>query len=203
MVGLLQGMAIGFTAGIVPGPLLALFLSHAARHGWRQTMPAVFAPLVSDGPIILLVVVILSQVPDWLIAVLRIIGGVYLVFLAVQTIRPRVEAEEVSAGPGHEAGLFRTAVAVNLLNPNPYIFWGVALGPALVSEWRTDPISAVAFVVGFYTIMIGIFAAWVVLFGKAAALPPAVQRFIPIAASVVLAGYGFYQIGIALSQTGI
>ena len=196
-------MAIGFTAGIVPGPLLALFLSHTVRRGWRKTLPAVFAPLVSDLPIILLVVFILSQVPDWLLIALRIAGGVYLISLAVGMFRRRAEAVPIEVVESGATRLFRTAVLINLLNPNPYIFWGIALGPVLVSLGRTEPLSAAMFVFGFYAIMIGVFAGWVFLFGRTAALLPQQRRALQMAAGLAMGAFGLYQIGAALWQTRI
>lgn len=203
MDGLLQGMAIGLTAGIVPGPLLALFLAHSARFGWRRTLPAVLAPLASDGPIILLVVFLLSSIPAAFLLALRFVGGVYLVTLAVRTYRQRHETVEAQPGRASQAGLFRSAVAINLLNPNPYLFWGVALGPVLIAEYRVDPLSAAAFVAGFYAVMLSIFAAWVLLFGKSADLPPRLRRTVQVLASLVMAGFGIYQVVIALGQTRI
>ena len=201
MNGLFQGMAIGLSAGIVPGPLLALFLGYSVDHGWRRTLPAVFAPLVSDGPIILLVVFILAQTPAWLLVMLRIAGGVYLIALAVRMFRGRQDVDGGWREPSGDRGLFRTAVIINLLNPNPYIFWGIALGPVLVSEWRVDPRSAAAFVFGFYAVMICVFAGWVYLFGKTAALPPKVQRAVPVLAGLIMAGFGLYQISAGLGQS--
>jgi len=201
--GLLHGMAIGLWAGIVPGPLIALFLDHTVRHGWRRTLPAVFAPLVSDGPIILLVVFILAQVPDALLVGLRIAGGVFLIALAARTFRRPADASGPASWPHvgtSRTGLFRTAVAVNLLNPNPYIFWGIALGPTLLIAWRTDPPSALAFVLGFYAVMIGVFAGWVFLFARTAAIPPNVQYRVPVLAALILVGFGIYQIAAGLGQ---
>jgi threonine/homoserine/homoserine lactone efflux protein len=194
--GLIQGMAIGFTAGIVPGPLLALFLSHTVRRGWRRTLPAVLAPLVSDGPIILLVVFILAQVPGWLLTTLRIAGGLYLVYLAARIFLRRTEVAALGPESRGDSRLFRRAVLINLLNPNPYIFWGVALGPVLISLGRANPLSAAAFLVGFYGVMIGTFAGWVYLFGWTAMLPAGAQRGIPVIASLVMAGFGIYQVAV-------
>lgn len=204
MDGLLQGMAIGLWAGIVPGPLIALFLDHTVRHGWRRTLPAVFAPLVSDGPIILLVVFFLARVPVTLLVGLRIAGGVFLIALAVRTFHRSANAAGSAPWPHlgtSRTGLFRTAVAVNLFNPNPYIFWGVALGPTLLIAWRTDPPSALAFVLGFYAVMIGVFAGWVFLFARTAAMPPTIQNRVPVLAGLILAGFGIYQIAAGLGQT--
>jgi threonine/homoserine/homoserine lactone efflux protein len=61
---LLSAAAIGFSAGVTPGPLQAVFLSYAVKGGWKKALPAAFAPLVTDGPVILLVLVILNNLPE-------------------------------------------------------------------------------------------------------------------------------------------
>jgi hypothetical protein len=61
---LLAAAAIGFSAGVTPGPLQAVFLSYAIKGGWKKALPAAFAPLVTDGPVILLVLVILNNLPE-------------------------------------------------------------------------------------------------------------------------------------------
>ena len=49
-------IATGFalSAAIQPGPLQAYLLSSVAKTGWLCTLPACLAPLISDGPILLL-----------------------------------------------------------------------------------------------------------------------------------------------------
>lgn len=59
---LFQGITLGFSAGVSPGPFQAYLFSQTLKNGGRRTLPAVLAPLLSDGPIILLV---LTQTPAW------------------------------------------------------------------------------------------------------------------------------------------
>ena len=50
--------------------------------------PAIaFAPLITDGPIILLVVFFLTQLPPTLLELLRLGGGLYLLYLAARLLR--------------------------------------------------------------------------------------------------------------------
>jgi threonine/homoserine/homoserine lactone efflux protein len=53
---------------------------------------------------------------------------------------------------------------VNALNPHPYLFWATVGGPALVSGWRVSPWHALAFLLPFYSLLIGskIVIAWLV-----------------------------------------
>jgi threonine/homoserine/homoserine lactone efflux protein len=44
---------------------------------------------------------------------------------------------------------------VNLLNPHPFIFWLTVGSPLLLKGWEQGPAVAAAFLVGFYTCLIG------------------------------------------------
>lgn len=49
---LAQGAVYSFAAAVQPGPFLTYLVSLALGNGWRRALPAVLAPLLSDGPII-------------------------------------------------------------------------------------------------------------------------------------------------------
>ena len=76
---LLQGITLGLSAAATPGPFQAFLLSQSARIGWRRSLPAACAPLLSDGPIIVLVMLILTSMPGWFLEMLRFGGGLFLV----------------------------------------------------------------------------------------------------------------------------
>ena len=82
LVYLTQGLLLGGMAAAQPGPFQAYLLSQTLKNGWRRTMWAAFAPLLSDGPIVILVVLILTQTPDWFLTLLRVAGGGFLLYLA-------------------------------------------------------------------------------------------------------------------------
>jgi len=57
------------------------------NHGWRSTLPVALTPLVGDGPIILLTLLVLSQMPLWLEQALQTAGGIFLFYLAYGTFK--------------------------------------------------------------------------------------------------------------------
>ena len=61
---LFLGMTYAFAAAVQPGPFQAYLISQTISNGWRSTLPAAFAPLLSDGPIILVVLLVLSRMPS-------------------------------------------------------------------------------------------------------------------------------------------
>jgi hypothetical protein len=48
---LLQGIILGFAAGISPGPMLGLVISQTLRRGWRAGNLVAVAPLISAPPL--------------------------------------------------------------------------------------------------------------------------------------------------------
>ncbi|HXW00521.1 MAG TPA: lysine transporter LysE, partial [Anaerolineae bacterium] len=78
MLYFLQGLTLGLSATATPGPFQAFLLAQALKYGWKRTLPATLAPLVSDGPIIFLVLLVLTQTPAWFLNSLQIAGGVFV-----------------------------------------------------------------------------------------------------------------------------
>src|SRR5688500_16389761 len=85
---ILQGIVYGFAAAAQPGPLQTYLISQTLRTGWKRTLPAAFAPLLSDGPIIALSLLILSQIAPWLQRTLHIAGGLFVLYLAYDVYKP-------------------------------------------------------------------------------------------------------------------
>ena len=44
---------------------------------------------------------------------------------------------------------------INVLNPNPYIFWFVLGGPLLMSAYMQNAMTAAVFLVSFYVCLVG------------------------------------------------
>jgi threonine/homoserine/homoserine lactone efflux protein len=157
-------------------------------------------PLLSDLPIITLVLLILSQVPPAFILGIRFVGGFFLLYLTVNIVRMAAALKEEDATEGGEAGvgLFK-AVMVNFLNPNPYLYWGVISGPVLVAGWREAPAFGIAMLAGFYATMIVVMAVMIVVISLARRLPILFRKVLLIVSAAGLAFFGVYQIWIGVS----
>jgi len=195
MIYLIQGITFGFAAAVQPGPLQTYLMSQALHHGWRRTLPAAFAPIISDGPIVLLALLVLNTLPLWWEHVLQAGGGLFLLYLAYGTYnnwRDYVD-KKPETGSLASTNLWK-AVFVNLLNPNPYLGWMLVMGPLLMKSWREAPLHGVALVAGFYgTIILGC-AAIVVLFSSARMLGPKLNRTLIGVSAIGLALLGLFQL---------
>jgi threonine/homoserine/homoserine lactone efflux protein len=193
---LVQAIWLGLVAAAQPGPFQTYIISQTIHNGWRRTLPAAFAPLLSDGPIIALVLLVLSQVPATFQNALYTAGGLFILYLAWgmgRAWRAFDPAAQMDGEPPRY-GIFKAAF-INLLNPNPYIFWSLVTGPILIAGWREAPAHGMAFLAGFYGVMIGGFIAIILLFGMARRLGSKVNRAMLGVSTLLLAGFGLYQLG--------
>jgi threonine/homoserine/homoserine lactone efflux protein len=151
---LASAVVLGLAAGLSPGPLMTLVLTQSLRHGAREGCKVALAPLLTDAPIILLALALASRVAELRPALggLSIAGGVFVLYLAVEVLRaapPELSGE--TAPPRSWA----KGIAVNLLNPNPWLFWmtvgAASLARALSDGWLT----AAAFLIPFYVLLVG------------------------------------------------
>ena len=61
MTALASGVLLGLSAGLSPGPMLALVLAQTLRHGSREGCKIALTPLVTDPPIILVTLALASK----------------------------------------------------------------------------------------------------------------------------------------------
>jgi threonine/homoserine/homoserine lactone efflux protein len=188
-----QGASIGFTATVAPGPFLAFLCSETLARGWRYTFALMFSPLVSDLPIILIAVFILGQLPPDALRVIQVIGGLFVLWLAWGMARS-LRAGDLFAPsastvrPGR--GVLLQGAALNFLSPGAWLFWSTVNGPIVVNAWRESPATAIAFMVGFYAVLIGGLGAWIVVFNTARRLNERVIRWLLIVSLVIMVGFG-------------
>ncbi|MGD8402338.1 MAG: LysE family transporter [Anaerolineales bacterium] len=192
---LLQGLTLGFAAGAQPGPFQAFLINQAITRGARKTLLMGFAPLISDGPIVVAALLLLSQVPGWFQRALQILGGLFVLYLAYSAYQTwkNFQADAPPALPSRNNDLLRAAT-MNLLSPGPYIFWSTVIGPLVIQAWEISFWSAAALVGIFYAAMISLNMVLVLLFGQAARFGNQVRKGMLGLSVLALAGFGLYQL---------
>jgi threonine/homoserine/homoserine lactone efflux protein len=203
---LLNGMALGLAAGTSPGAFQTYLMSETLARGWRVGLRVAASPLISDGPIIILMTLILKQLSDPLLGGLSLAGSAILLFLAWGIFqRWRHPAIPAAAPPPREANqsLWR-GVLVNATNPGPYIFWGTIQGPLLLEAGAQSPLWAVLFLLGFYAVLLLCLAALVLLSHQLRRLPASylsrlwlVSAILLVALALVLLRSGLQRLGLA------
>ena len=154
MMALATGVLLGLSAGLAPGPLLALVLAQSLRHGAREGCKVAVTPLLTDAPIILLDLIIAAKLAALrpLLGVVSIAGGAFVLYLAWDSVRSGQTA--MAALPEHPRSWFK-GIVTNVLNPHPWLFWltvgAATLARAMAQSWVT----AAAFLLGFYLLLAG------------------------------------------------
>jgi len=193
---ILIGCGFAFAAAIQPGPLQAFLMSSVAQKGWRHTLPASFSPLLSDGPIALLALLVLNRIPETMSRILQGAGGIFLVYLAWASYRQwRRHTHNISDANDSAPRTLLQAATVNILNPNPYLGWSLVLGPAVLAAWHESPANAVVLIIAFYSTMVTTLACTILLFGTTRFLGPDGRRALILVSAVTLGALGFYQLG--------
>ena len=196
---LIFGIVYAFAAAVQPGPLQTYIISQTLRKGWRSTLPTAFAPVISDGPILILVLFLLSTIPDNFIVILRIGGGLFLLYLGYRAFKSwqEFDADETISNESSQQTLFK-AVFINLLNPAPYLGWSLIMGPLFLEGWRIEPSYGIALIIGFYLTMILTLAGIIILFGFARKLGPKVSKILLGISAIILFGFGIYQLWLGI-----
>jgi threonine/homoserine/homoserine lactone efflux protein len=199
---LILGATFGFAAAVQPGPFQTYLVGETVSRGWRRTVPAAFAPLCSDIPVIAAALFVLSRIPDGLVRFLHLGGACFLFYLSVHAFRTwrRYDPERPQAR-ATERSTFLRAVVVNLLNPNPWLGWSLVLGPLFRAGYAESPSQGFALIVGFYATMVCCLLGLVALLASARRLGARFNKALLGLSVAGLAGFGLYQLWLGLGGT--
>ncbi len=195
-------LALLFVA-MSPGPAFIVVTRQAVAHS--RAAGVITALGVSVGSVIwvsliMLGIAVVLEQAAWLYAMLRLLGGVYLVFLGVQLWRGA--RKPMAPEPGHHGaqhrlwGVFWRAILLQLLNPKAAVFFGSVFLTMLSPDaptWLRGTALGIVFVIefGWYLVVATTFSsrpaqrvyakakgwieriagAWLALFGARLALP--------------------------------
>jgi len=193
---LLQGLVLGGTASAQPGPFQAYLLSQVTRNGWRRTLPASLAPLISDGTVIGLVLIVLTQLPARALSLIEIVGGLFIMFLAWgagQTFLNGTYEQTAEQTESQNQSVWEAAI-MNLLNPNPYLFWSAIGGPILLDGWHISAATAGAFLIGMYSALLGGMILFILFFGFVGALSTRANRILNGISAIILLAFGLWKL---------
>jgi threonine/homoserine/homoserine lactone efflux protein len=155
----ISAFVFGLTAGFKPGPLGIVVIQQTLEHGLKNGLKASLAPIVTDGPIIIAALLVLTQYKNisLFIGSLSLVGGLYLLWLSLKIIR----LKEINISKSLEVKKsLEVAIKVNLLSPNPYLFWFTVGGTYLAIG--TNAQSMAFIIVSIGTLVLSkMFTAWV------------------------------------------
>ena len=154
MYFLTVGAVLGLSAGYAPGPLLTLVISETLMHGIKSGIKVALAPIITDLPIIIVTLFVLSKLSHFhsILGAISFAGGIFILTMGYESIRTKGiefrirEAEPKSLTKG---------VLANALNPHPYLFWFTVGAPIMTKAMSLNTNALFAFIISFYTFLVG------------------------------------------------
>lgn len=148
------GTVLGLSAGLAPGPLLVFLVSQTLKYNTREGIKVAVAPLITDLPIIIVAIFLLTKLSahQKALAMISFFGAAFVCYLAYQTIHfPPLEKALTHANPGS----LKKATIINFLNPHPYLFWLAVGTPIMATAQEKSRFGALAFILAFYACLVG------------------------------------------------
>lgn len=152
MTEFLLGAGIGLGAGLIPGPLHTLVMVTAIKRGFRSGAMVALAPPLADVPVVAVALLVVGSLSNGIVRWLSLAGGLFVLWLGIDTIRT---ARHDDAAEGPSGSDLLRGVVTNLLSPHPWLFWLTVGAPILVTAWSDNPARALAFLGGFYGLLVG------------------------------------------------
>lgn len=148
------GVILGVSAGLSPGPLLAIVITQTLRHSAGEGVKVAMAPILTDLPIIGAALLLFSVLPnpDLALGIISFIGAVFVLYLGIGSIRQKPVGNELT---GVVPRSYLKGMLVNALSPHPYLFWFAVGVPTIIKASYDSYSASVAFVVCFFVLIVG------------------------------------------------
>jgi threonine/homoserine/homoserine lactone efflux protein len=148
------GTVLGLSAGFAPGPLLALVISETLQHDVTSGVKVALAPIITDVPIIILTLFVVSELSNFhtALGIISFMGGSVILFMGFDSIRTK--GVEINFQGIRPKSLTKGLLA-NALSPHPYLFWLTVGAPIMIEAIRQDISAALVFIMSFYIFLVG------------------------------------------------
>lgn len=162
---LISGIVFGLGSGLTPGPLLTLVVSQTLRHGIKEGLKVSVAPLLTDLPIVLGTMFVLSRLRDLepVVGTISFLGSAFLIYLAIEIISVRAMDIDTGSVKSHSV---KKGMAANFLNPSPYMFWFTVGAPTSIQALHRGLASLLSFILSFYIFLVGSKVVIAIVTGK-------------------------------------
>ncbi len=200
---LTTGILFGLSAGLAPGPLLALVVTQTLKHNAKEGMKVAAAPLLTDLPVILVSVFVLTRFLNYrsILGGISLVGGLYVLYLAYESLKTKPLTLSVSET---EPRSVRKGWLVNTLSPHPYLFWITVGAPFILKSGEEGLLPPVMFVLSFYLLLVGSKMLLALLIGRSRSfLTQSTYLWVMRSLGVMLALFGIFLLRDGLTFLGI
>jgi threonine/homoserine/homoserine lactone efflux protein len=162
---IISGIVFGLGGGLTPGPLMTLVITETLKHGTREGLKVAMAPLITDFPVVLLSIFLLSKLSEinLIIGIISLIGAVFLVYLGYESFTFKgVEIDTKLFKPQS----LKKGIIANVFNPAPILFWISVGAPTVLKGYEVSTMAAIYFVFFMYLCLVGSKLLTAVLVGK-------------------------------------
>jgi threonine/homoserine/homoserine lactone efflux protein len=124
------------------------------KHSKKEGILVAIAPLITDIPIVLLSILILSKLSHfhYVLGAISFCGALFIGYLAYESITVKgidINLQQIKARS------FRKGIVTNFLSPHPYLFWIAVGAPIVLKGYKISILASFFFVVGFYLFLVG------------------------------------------------
>ncbi|OQW97744.1 MAG: hypothetical protein BWK74_05880 [Desulfobacteraceae bacterium A6] len=163
------GTVLGLSAGFAPGPLLTLVISETLQHDIKSGVKVALAPIITDLPIIILTLFVLSKLSNFhnILGLISLTGGLFILFMGYKSLRTK--GVKINLDGIKPKSLIKGVLA-NALSPHPYLFWFTVGAPIMTKAMLQNISAPLAFIISFYTFLVGSKIVLAILIGKSKSL---------------------------------
>lgn len=150
----LTGAFLGLAAGISPGPLLTLVITETLRHNSKAGIKVAVSPLITDLPIILVTLLIITELSQFntILGIISFLGGVFVAYLGIESLKTKGLS---ISGSSPESLSLKKGIIANLFNPHPYLFWATVGTPYIFKASGISILALILFLGSFYIMLTG------------------------------------------------
>jgi len=147
-------ITLGVIEGVKPGPLMAVVISETVIHNWKAGLKVALVPLLTDGPVIILSVILYDflTVNNISQAIIGFLGSLILIWLGIDCFKKsNINLEEGISKENHS---LKKGIITNMTNPNMYLYWILIGAPFLIDAYEINISYPFLFVIGFFAAFI-------------------------------------------------
>ncbi len=162
---IISGIVFGLGGGLTPGPLMTLVITETLKHGTKEGLKVAMAPLITDLPVVLLSIFLLSKLSELnlVIGIISILGAIFLVYLGYESFTYKgVEIDTKLFKPQS----LKKGIIANIFNPAPILFWISVGAPTVLKGYEVSVMASAYFIFFMYFCLVGSKLLTAMLVGK-------------------------------------